>query len=753
MHGWRHGKLSLFALVLATTAATLGAPDRAVAQPQPTLEPRQLPELAESGQFQELLGQLKSDYVGRDAASVESLIADLERYREHRAEDARLQREAYGQALDDARQAMTNQRLEHALAAAIDAHRLAEDPEAMLGNDLVQELVRHAEEAAAEAKVENHWVDALSLYRLLDLLYEENGTYQSEVKEAQRHVRVLQIYAPKQLRELYEARRAAMQQRAEEADEQEAGVADDTIDPPTVDAEPWQERLRDVELPMLRQALSQAARQHVSGDGYESLMAGAVDALLVFLRTDAVAETFPTLRNQAPLQRFERYLASLDKRLQDPDTKIEFWDAVRMVEHIMRTNNQTVKLPERVLVYEMGEGATSALDDFTGMIWPRQREQFARSTQGKFFGVGIQISRRNGQLLVVSPLPETPAQQAGIKAGDVIAEVDGQDTSTWGLDKAVREITGPEGTVVTLGISRSGEPEIIEYDIQRAEIEIESIRGWQWKDARKDEWDYFIDPDSRIGYVRISQFISTPDQRKSTAKDLDRAIEQMQADGSINGLILDLRFNPGGLLQQAVEVAGRFVNEGPLVFTVTPDGERKLDPAHRGEKYSTYSPFPIAVLINEGSASASEIVSGALQDYGRAVVVGERSFGKGSVQDVLPLDRRHRAYLKLTTQHYMLPLGRIIHRQPHDKAWGVEPDLHVTMTNQQAERAVEFRQEADVLRDDEGEAINAEDRNPQRLLTDGLDPQLEAALLVLKTRLAASQIAMAQLPDRQTASQ
>lgn len=688
-----------------------------------------LPHLANSGRFSEVLSLLKTGNLPADQPAVHSLIEDLERYQANEQQRNEKRKAAYEEALDKAQQAIDNDKLEDALVAAIDAHGLAVDKADVLANPLVKQLVQQGERAAIQAEQDNDWVHALSLYRLLDLLYDDYATYHDHVKQAGRHVRVLQLYAPKRLETLY---RAQMARREKKEDEKQP-------DPFDIERESWETRLKDVDLAMLRQTLHQAARQHINAKGYRPLMQGAVDSLLVMLRTKGLEETFPAFANQQRVTEFRQYVERISASLKAPGPNPGFLEAATTIDKILLKNDQTLGLPESVLVYELTEGATQTLDEFSAVIWPQEKEQFSRSTRGKFYGIGIQISRRDGRLIVVSPLANTPAQRAGLEAGDIIAKVEGRDTSTWSLDKAVREITGPEGTVVTLGIERAGTPDLTEYQIKRAEIVIESIRGWKHTDA--GDWNYLIDPDNRIGYVRLSQFIP------QTADDLDAAINQMEADGPINGLILDLRFNPGGLLSSAIDVVDRFIPQGPIVFTVDADGKRNNE--SRAKQHHTYRPFPVVVLVNQGSASASEIVSGALQDYSRALVVGTRSFGKGSVQDLFPLDRG-KAYLKLTTQYYMLPLGRIIHRQPEAKQWGIEPDLVIDMTAQQVADSLELRQEVDILRDAHGQG---DEQTPvaEDILSRGLDAQLETALLVLNTRLAAQHIALAQPAEVTTA--
>ena len=717
-----------------------------------------LNDLATSGEFDALLDRLQQHTETSAApAPLRSLIDDLQRYQQHRLDRKAQREERYTEALAQARERLNAGEIERALRHVIDAHGLSLDPQKTLERELVVSITREAEDRAAEAEKGHDWLEALSLYRLLDMLYEQEPQHRDDVERIAAHVRVLQVYAPKRLD-------ALVQQRAERR-------GDDRFNEQLAEVEhqSWRQRLEGVEVGMLRDAVTRSARQHVGETGFTSLMRGSIDGLLSMTETPAVFDEFEGLGNVEDRQRFRGYLQRLSASLGVPGEELNFLEAAAMIDRIVARNKMTVDIPEAVLTFEMAEGATSRLDDFSSVIWPYDIQQFSRSTEGKFTGIGVQITRRDGQLMVVTPLEGTPAQKAGVKAGDVIAAVDGVRTASWTLDQAVRRITGPEGTEVTLTLERIGEDEPIDIDVRRAEIVIESIHGWEHTDRENGGWKYFVDPANRIGYVRLSQFMPQTDDA------LDEAVEQMQEQGSINGLVLDLRHNPGGLLSAAIAIADRFLAEGDIVATV--DGEGKVNKQTSAKRFGTYKKFPVAVLINRGSASASEIVAGALQDHGRAVVVGARSFGKGSVQDLFPL-AGGRSYLKLTTQYYRLPGGRIIHRQEDAESWGIEPDLSVEVTDQQVADLLEFRQLLDVLREPgkpvladaskpwgaprfrvengkrevRGKRRNGDDRvmveikppKASQILELGLDPQLEAALLLLKTRLAADQLALAE---------
>ncbi len=748
---------TLLAALLATASAFLTPPPLPAHAATTAVAAAELDALAEGGRFDELLVTLKAADLGPGNASVQSLIGDLERFQRNDALRTRQRREAYDKAIAELQEQTGKDDLEKALIASVKAHGLADDPEALLHDPRITSLVDKTLAKADEAKQNDNWLEALALYRALDLLFETSNTYQDEVDQASRHIRVLQLYAPKRLQQLYNERA----ERRADPDDPEPEITD-------LEIEDWQSRLKGVRDSMLRQTIRYASRKHVAQQGLTPLMRGAVDSLIVMLDTRGLDESFPAFNDGQTVKQFRDYLVRLSASLKEPGKTVNLIEAGTIIDRVIKTNEDTLKLPEEVIVFEMTEGLTGSLDDFSSVIWPEERESFSRSTQGNFSGIGVQISKRDGRLIVVSPLENTPAMRAGLKAGDIIAEVEGKSTDTWSLNRAVQEITGPRGTQVNIGIERPGEPELLDYAITRDQIEIESIRGWSHKP--QGGWDYWIDRDHGIGYIRLSQFIP------QTADDLDAAIAQMQEDGPINGLILDLRFNPGGLLSSAIDVSDRFIIEGPIVSTV--DGDGNVSPPSKAHRLSTYPNFDMAVLINQGSASASEIVSGAMQDYHRATIIGTRSFGKGSVQDLFPLTSNGAAYLKLTTQYYMLPSKRIIHRKPDAATWGIEPDLLVDMTTHQIADALQLRQESDIIRDGnepitaevtrpwaseafrvpnavphiegknpdgtEREVVEINAPQPNLLLDLGIDSQLETALLVLKTRQASGHIQVAQ---------
>ncbi|WP_428389149.1 S41 family peptidase [Mucisphaera sp.] len=702
---------------LLIAAASLGP--RSVTAAAPVSDNRlvqQLTGLAADGRYDALRNALVP-YQANDRAA--TLIDQLEQ--RHALETQRLaaRAEALEAALAEKREWLAKDRLDKAMASLIEAHGLATDPEALLAEPEHVELIGRVVADAERAVAEQDWLEALTLYHRLKLLYEDRGLYREEAKAAAAHIRLVQIYAPERLREMTRERAIALGEEPEE----ESGVEFDK----------WEERVDGIDLAMLRQTLRQAAFDHVASLGYRELMQDAVVGMLRLLETDDLTATFEGMADSQKREAYIAYLKDLGATLDRQNYEMAFVDAISLADRIIGMNDQTVRLPRRVVLYELTEGITGRLDDYSSVIWPSDVPALMRSTQGTFSGVGIQISRQENELVVVSPLENTPAQRAGIKAGDRIIRVDGKPTTAWTLTRAVDEITGPEGSNVELTIAREGEAEDLDFVLRRSRIAIESIKGWEHRPG--GGWDYMIDPEARIGYVRMSSFI--PD----TAADLDAAVQQISASGDVGGLILDLRFNPGGLLTAAIEVSDRFIEEGKLVWTVDGDGDQSGEA--KAKRRRTYDNFPVVVLVNQGSASASEIVAGALQSYDRALIVGTRSFGKGSVQDLFPLSRG-RAFLKLTTQYYVIPSGRIIHRLPDAETWGIEPDLEIVMTDAEVSESLLARQAADVLRDpEEASAEGEEAATAARILEEGLDPQLEAALFWLRTHQLADQLTVA----------
>jgi carboxyl-terminal processing protease len=290
-------------------------------------------------------------------------------------------------------------------------------------------------------------------------------------------------------------------------------------------------------------------------------------------------------------------------------------------------------------------GMLTSLDPHSAYLTPDLYKELQVDTKGSFGGLGIEITLRDAVLTVVSPIEDTPADRAGMKAGDMIIKIDGEFTKDMTLIEAVKKMRGKKGTKVVLTLKREGINRLFDVTLTREVIKIQSVK------SKLLEKGY--------GYVRITQF------QERTANDVGRALEEWTKGDGLEGLVLDLRNDPGGLLTQAVKVSDIFLDSGLIVYTDGRlDNQKQKYFAHRP---GSYTDFPMVVLVNGGTASASEIVAGALQDHKRAVVLGTKTFGKGSVQTILPLDDD--SALRLTTALYYTPSGRSI------QATGIEPDI------------------------------------------------------------------------------
>ncbi|MBW1975841.1 MAG: S41 family peptidase [Deltaproteobacteria bacterium] len=306
------------------------------------------------------------------------------------------------------------------------------------------------------------------------------------------------------------------------------------------------------------------------------------------------------------------------------------------------------KVDTAKLIHGAIKGMLQELDPHSTYMTPDEYKELQVETSGSFGGIGIEITIRNGVLTVVSPLEGTPADRAGLKANDQIIRINGEPTKDISLMQAVKKLRGPKGTKVTITILREGVPRPFDVTITRDIIKIQSVR---WRT---------LEPG--YGYVRITSFQS------DTSEELEKALDQLEKKNvPMKGLVLDLRNNPGGLLDQAVKVSDEFLDEGLIVYTKGRTKKQQMRfEAHKNKKAHGY---PIVVLVNGGSASASEIVAGALQDHNRAVILGEPTFGKGSVQTIIPL--HDGSAVRLTTALYFTPSGRSI------QAKGIEPDIYV----------------------------------------------------------------------------
>ena len=315
------------------------------------------------------------------------------------------------------------------------------------------------------------------------------------------------------------------------------------------------------------------------------------------------------------------------------------------------------------------EGMVSGLDPHSSFLDPEGFEDMTEATHGTFGGLGIEVTKDAAGVRVISPIDDTPAARAGIRAGDIITKIDGEATAELPLDEAVKRMRGEPKTKIRLEVARKGEMKPLSFTLERAMIKTQSVRSKELADG--------------IGYVRIAQF------QERTAEDLANTINRLEKSGHLQGLVLDLRNDPGGLLQAAIGVCAAFLPEGADIVSTkgrTPQSDyvfKAVETDYRAggavKALAGLTPkaktVPVVVLINSSSASASEIVAGALQDHKRATLMGDRSFGKGSVQTILPMTFGEKTVgVKLTTARYYTPSGRSI------QARGIEPDLYVDDT-------------------------------------------------------------------------
>jgi carboxyl-terminal processing protease len=389
-----------------------------------------------------------------------------------------------------------------------------------------------------------------------------------------------------------------------------------------------------------------------------------------------------------------------------------------------------VKSPdERALEEGAIRGMLQALNDPHAEFLPGDRlKELFRSLEGALTGIGAQMSTEGNQLVVVTPLPGSPARTAGIKAGDVVLAVDGKSVIELGADSAIAAIRGPVGTVVSLRLKRAGGEEST-INVTRGAIRMPSVKGLVLDES--GTWNFWLDQEARLGYMQITDFSrQTADNCRSALKDLTQA--------GVKGLVLDLRRCPGGMLDSVVETAGLFLNEGTIV---TIKASHQPDSTRVSGKTDYAGDFPLVVLIDQHTASAAEILAGALKDNSRATLLGTRTFGKGSVQSIVPIEG-HGA-IRLTSAYFYLPSGKSIDRQSGLAVWGVDPTdgFYVPLTPEQHDEWLKRRQKRDIL---DGMAKMIPSKGQAAILaaveSELADIQLAAAYKALSARVAGGAI-------------
>jgi len=367
---------------------------------------------------------------------------------------------------------------------------------------------------------------------------------------------------------------------------------------------------------------------------------------------------------------------------------------VRVLEKVRQEYVDGEKVSYQELIYGALKGMLNTLDPHSEFMEPAKYEDLRNDTEGAYGGVGLVISLRDNALTVVAPMEDTPAFRAGVLAGDRIVRIEGKSTDKMGLSDAVKRLKGEAGTPVTISVSRPSLAQPKDFTLTRAVIKLDTVKDL-------DGHRVFPISENKIGYIRLTQF------GEQTAGDLQDALKKLKKEG-MEALILDLRNNPGGLLDQAVKVCELFVKRGELVVSTEGRGPQ-ADTKYTSRGKDQYPDLQIVVLVNGGSASASEIVAGCLQDRGRAFVMGEQTFGKGSVQSIMPL--QDGSALRLTTAKYYTPSHKVIHER------GITPDSIIPTTPEEEEALYLKRVPGgvDTLDDDKKERIqNAHDIQLER---------------------------------------
>ncbi len=391
------------------------------------------------------------------------------------------------------------------------------------------------------------------------------------------------------------------------------------------------------------------------------------------------------------------------------DAEVEGYEELKVFSEALSIvrKNYVEDIKPKDLIYGAVKGMLSSLDPHSAFMTPEQYKEMQVDTKGEFGGIGIQIGMKEGMLTVIAPIEDTPAYKVGIKAGDKIIKINSEFTKDMSLHDAVSKMRGAPSSSVKITILREGWKETKDFTIVREIIKIKSVRSKLIEEG--------------IGYIKINQF------QEQTASDLSDAIDKLTQQ-NINSLILDLRNNPGGLLNSAVDVSSQFLPSGKLVVFIKDRKGDKLE--YRSGKNSENSTIPMVVLVNQGSASASEIVAGALKDWNRAVIIGTQTFGKGSVQSVVPLGDG--SALRLTTARYYTPNGISI------QTTGITPDILVKQEIKEGGKGRPAIREKDLERHlKNGVEIEEKPTEPDEMIPVEIDEkediQLQRAIDLLKT--------------------
>ena len=734
-----------------------------------------------------------------DSASIKALQDAIALRKTHRVEQEKIRQESIIARRQELVDGMAKNNLTKAMVAAANLKFLLDSDawKAELKTEAIGQLQVKGQTIYADALKESDWLLAQEMLFRLRALHEDGGDaaefkkLTDQLDDCGDRVQLLAEYAPKHLYDLRKKqndRFKAMEALDPKIEKKEiaADATNDPNDPNDPNGElsvkaddifpeynpglvdSWKDQFRGISLALLKEALKKTASDHLENCGWKPMLLGGVEALKLLSTTDECRESFPNLSDDVKRAAWIAAIDKAEKTISAANRDVVNGVMFReIINELLKINEATVALPEEVVLHEFGEGAMGVLsrkfeDNYSALIWPDALRRFRQQVEGNFVGVGILIRHdEKRDIQIINPLEGSPASRAGLKPDDRIIAVDGQSTTGWALNKAVDLITGPEGDTVTLSIRRADVADPFDVAMKRESIKMRSVNGWNKKSLSESgtpSWEWYVDPSMGIGYVRLTSF------NEDSFSDFMLALKEMRAQRKLNGLVLDLRGNPGGLLSSAVDFCNLWIESGVLVSTENRFGvttSSKKAESNRAE----LKDLPVAVLVNQSSASASEILSGCLQAYDKAVIVGERSFGKGSVQEVNPLaDRGKSAAVKITTQHYVLPpevsqpegtKGRLVHKKPGSNDWGVNPDLRAKMTPDQIDKSNELRIKADTITTTDDPKAKPRP-SPDDLLVKGLDPQLEMALMVVRARVVkdavGTEVAGAPKPIPQTAN-
>ena len=672
----------------------------------------------------------------------------LDDYGSDQEERKRLDREDFAKYVRYAKERIARKEYDYALGWALAAADLAENRDEFLKKTpWLSDLVSDALAVAEKHRQESEWRKAYDSYWRLAELFDREPRYKKLERSALTHLRLDMMFE---------------------------------------EGSKWEERIEKVRWEDAEYALECIGFYYVEPADFKKITESGIEQMLLLAESKSAREHFDGLKNEDDRNDFiARVQRKLDQVRNAP--KLDWKDAVRHFRRVVRDiNKQTIRLKEELIVSELMRGALEPLDEFTTVIWPQASDEFDKHTRGEFIGVGISIvkNRTTDEIEVVTPLEDTPAYRAGIIAGDIIIKVDGEPIKGLSINKCVHIITGPRNTKVKLTIRRDKKE--LDFDLTRTKVKIQSVKGFARDENEK--WKHWINEDERIAYVRLTSF------QRNTKEDLENTLAQLSA-GGLRGLVLDLRGNPGGLLDSAWRVSSLFLKRGENVVSTRgrhANENRRFDVASDG----AYADLPMVVLTDENSASASEILAGAIKDNHHGTVVGARTFGKFSVQNLIPLSRS-RAKLKLTTARYFLPSGVSLHREPGAEEWGVDADVAIRLVQKEKINLWKMRREADRLgppkpevkeeekKDGDDEAEDAEGSEAEKDDADDSDeetklaekedgeeklppleqpdentrpmkdPQLDVALLLMRVQLLASEfptLAAATTPEMEKQS-